>query len=79
MNKKIFFFCIAVFNYIMIMFNNLDNVNVIITSSVMMISFYMIFQSSLPPMTNILSYWMASEKDKVKAVREHDASLGAAE
>jgi len=45
----------------------------------MMISFYMIFQSSLPPMTNILSYWMASEKDKVKAVREHDASLGAAE
>ncbi len=52
-----------------LIFNNLKNTNVIIFAGAMGICSYMIFQATLPPRTNILSYWMASLEERIGATR----------
>lgn len=76
MSKALIFQIIGmVLGGIMIM-GNKNNPTIILFTGVIMICSYMVFQATLSPMTNILSYFMANLNDRTKAVREHDAKRG---
>lgn len=70
MSKSLFFFTLGSLNFVLLV---LFNANPIITSGIITICMFFIFQATFPPMTNIWSYWMANLDDRVKAVRKHDA------
>lgn len=54
---------------------NKENSLVIVYISTLMIISYLIFMSRLSPLDNMLSYFMASKKEVIAAVRAHEDAL----
>lgn len=72
MSKALIFQMIGmILGGIMIM-GNLDNPTVMVFTAIIMICSYMNFQATLSPMTNILSYFMASKIDRSPAVKLYE-------
>ena len=58
MSKALIIGAIGWFLGLFMIMGNKDNPTIILITGLMMICSYMTFQATLPPMTNILSYWM---------------------
>ena len=75
MSKALIFELIGMVLGGIMIIGNQENPTVMIFTAVIMICSYMVFQSTLSPMTNVLSYFMSNNINRRLAVQQHEATL----
>lgn len=70
MSKAPILFAIQSLVGLFMIMGNKDNPTIILLTGILMICGMLIFQATLSPMTNMLSYFMSSKEDKIKRVKK---------